>query len=118
MLLKSWYKSEDKQWRLLTALHNISLNKGMEDWPGESQMIEFGASATQLMSLYHQLQNDHHTDRNGCDRLMRVVDTTDIQNAPRDRTPHTFHELINPVANRFSTRAGTSFKEANMPQKW
>lgn len=47
---------------------------------------------------------------------MSAIDLPEIQNALRDRTPRTSHELINRVANRLSTRKGSSGAEAHVAE--
>lgn len=42
---------------------------------------------------------------------MSATDLSEIQNSLRDRTPRTSHQLINRVANRLSTRKGSSGAE-------
>lgn len=116
-LLRSWYNSADKQGRLLTEWHGMSLTWSMEDRPDESQKTGFRSFAAHLVSLQNKLEKGYHTDRYLRDRLMSAVDIPEMQNALRDGVTPTSHPIINRVANRMSTRKGSHRNEAHIARQ-
>lgn len=90
------------------------LTKVIADKPVESQLIIFTNFVSRLMGPQHRFINDYHNDLYHRDRVMTAVDIPETEQALRDHTPETSHQLVNRVANRLSTWKVASPLEANV----
>lgn len=114
-LSRSCYNLGYELVRLLSEGHVVTPAKGIQERLYKSQLTAFQSFPACLMRLQQKFQKDYGRYRYLRDRPMSAIYIPDIQNALRDRTLLTAHQLVSRVANRPSTRLESSDSEANIP---
>lgn len=107
-ILRSWYKGDDRQARILSKLQEMRLTHAMNKNPDESEIDVFRKFVAELMALQYQLDESYHGYRFLRDRLLTTVDIPHIQSAPRDRLPRTSQQTINRIAIQLSEERKTA----------
>lgn len=101
-LLKRWYSSDGKKYRILTDWKGTELSKAMSAAPTQSEAAVIRTFVAKLMSLQKRLDMSYQSDSFLRDRLLTATDVPAIQSTLRAWMPRTSQQAVSRIKNHLS----------------